>query len=164
MPDISNVSNVSNVSHVCNVNVPMRLLQGDHKQRFFLGHSDLILCLAVHHTEDDQLLAMAPGASGQRRGSPSTIVCSGEVGAKPRVCVWCAETCEVCHDPRCMRCIHTRTSLSCTFWRTCRRSFDRLACVIAVIAVKACSSCALQIYVAIYIPGIVICSATQSKV
>ena len=78
-------------------------LQGDHNQRFFLGHSDLIVCLAVHHTEDDRLLAMAPGASGQRRGSPSTIVCSGELGASPRVCVWCAETCEVCHSPRCVK-------------------------------------------------------------
>ncbi|CAM9729145.1 unnamed protein product, partial [Laminaria digitata] len=69
--------------------------QGDHTQRFFLGHSDMIYCLAVHHTEDDELLKTAPGASGQRRGSTSTIVCSGELGAKPRVCVWCAETCEV---------------------------------------------------------------------
>lgn len=43
------------------------------------------------------MLAMAPGASGNRKGSASTIVCSGEFGARPRVCIWCAETCEVSH-------------------------------------------------------------------
>lgn len=68
--------------------------QEDHKQQFFLGHSDMISCLAVHHMEDNDFLATS-GTSGNRGGSASTIVCSGEFGARPRVCVWCAETCEV---------------------------------------------------------------------
>eukprot|EP00752_Nemacystus_decipiens_P004400 g4020.t2 len=68
--------------------------QEDHKQQFFFGHSDMISCLAVHHTEDNDFLAKS-GTSGNRVGSASTIVCSGELGARPRVCVWCAETFEV---------------------------------------------------------------------
>lgn len=74
--------------------------QEDRKQRFFFGHSDMISCLAVYHTEDSNLLATAPGASGNRKGSASTIVCSGEFGARPRVCIWCAETCEVRQYPK----------------------------------------------------------------
>lgn len=69
--------------------------QGGQKQQFFLGHSDMVSCLAVHRTEDPNFLAAASGATGQRKGAASTIVCSGEFGARPRVCVWCAETCEV---------------------------------------------------------------------
>lgn len=68
------------------------------QQRFFLGHSDIVSCLAVHHTEEDlQIVDAALGATGRGRSSPSIIVCSGEIGARPRVCDWCAETCEVCH-------------------------------------------------------------------
>lgn len=55
----------------------------------------MISCLDVHHTAGGELLANAPGESGKRAMVASTIVCSGELGARPRVCVWCAETCEV---------------------------------------------------------------------
>ncbi|CAN0063286.1 unnamed protein product [Pylaiella littoralis] len=69
--------------------------QENRNQQFFLGHSDMISCLAVHHTEDAKFLTMVSGAGSNTRGSASTVVCSGEFGTRPRVCVWCAETCQV---------------------------------------------------------------------
>ncbi|CAM9122646.1 unnamed protein product [Ascophyllum nodosum] len=66
------------------------------QQRFFSGHSDTISCLAVHHSvKGVQIYDAAPEGRGMRDFSPSTIVCSGEIGARPRVCVWCTETCQV---------------------------------------------------------------------
>lgn len=100
--------------------------QEDHQQQFFLGHSDMISCLAVHHTEDNEFLAIKSGTNGNNGGSASTIVCSGEFGARPRVCVWCAETCEVrfdrtCHTlycPSVFGSIHGNTSISQHLVRT----------------------------------------------
>ncbi|CAM9100029.1 unnamed protein product [Discosporangium mesarthrocarpum] len=72
------------------------LNQNDSTQRFFVAHSDLVSCVSVYHTQDGgHILRGVGGETGKRGRAASTLVCSGEIGARPRLCIWCAETCEV---------------------------------------------------------------------
>jgi len=51
-----------------------------HRQRFFFGHDDDVMCLAVHPS--------------------GTIVASGQVGRRPPICVWdCAKPAPDTNDP-----------------------------------------------------------------
>eukprot|EP00937_MAST-01D_sp_MAST-1D-sp2_P003926 g3926.t1 len=52
----------------------------EHKQRFANDHCDEINCFAVHNV---------------RSPKPDTLVATGEVGRRPKVCVWSTETMEV---------------------------------------------------------------------
>lgn len=69
--------------------------QGGTRQDFFLAHSDMISCIAVYHAIGSDLPSDTSGETDERRAVVSTIVCSGELGAHPKVCIWCTETCEV---------------------------------------------------------------------
>ena len=69
----------------------------EHTQRYFLRHTDDILCLAMHPDRD--------------------IVATGQVGKDPTICVWSSATCEMLAE---LRGFHQRAVISLSFDATGR--------------------------------------------